>query len=39
MFVSTITVICYYNGQILRTETYVKYKRRKAGNCAFGCTS
>ena len=30
MYVSTITVICYYNGQILRTETYVKYEERKA---------
>ena len=30
MSVSTITVICYYNGQILRTETDVKYERRKA---------
>ena len=25
MSVSTIPVICYYNGKILRTETYVKY--------------
>ena len=30
MSVSTITVICYYNGQILGTETDVKYKGRKA---------
>ena len=30
IFVSTITVICYYNGQLLRTETYVKYEGRKA---------
>ena len=30
MFVSTIPVICYYNGNILRTETYVKYGGRKA---------
>ena len=30
MYVSTITVICYYNGQILRTETDVKYEGRKA---------
>ena len=30
MFASTITVICYYNGQLLRTETYVKYEGRKA---------
>ena len=29
MHVSTIHVICYYNGQILRTETYVKYGGRK----------
>ena len=25
MYVFTITVICYYNENILRTETYVKY--------------
>ena len=25
MFVSTILVICYYNGKILRTEIDVKY--------------
>ena len=25
MFVSSIPVICYYNGNILRTETNVKY--------------
>ena len=30
MFVSTIPVICYYNGKILRTETDVKYGGRKA---------
>ena len=30
MFVSTIHVICYYNGNILRTETYVKYVGNKA---------
>ena len=30
MFVSIIPVICYYNGKILRTETYVKYVRNKA---------
>ena len=30
MSVSTITVICYYNGQLLRTETNVKYEGRKA---------
>ena len=30
MFVSTILVICYYNGNILRTETYVKYVGNKA---------
>ena len=30
MFVSTITVICYYNGQILKTETDVNYEGRKA---------
>ena len=29
MSVSTIPMICYYNGQILRTETYVKYEGRK----------
>ena len=30
MSVSTIPVICYYNGNILRTETYVKYVENKA---------
>ena len=30
MFVFTIPVICYYNRNILRTETYVKYVRNKA---------
>ena len=30
MFVSTIHVICYYNGNILRTETNVKYVGNKA---------
>ena len=30
MSVSTIPVICYYNGNILRTETYVKYVGNKA---------
>ena len=30
MSVSIITMICYYNGQILRTGTYVKYERKKA---------
>ena len=30
MFVSTITVICYYNGQLLRNEIDVKYGGRKA---------
>ena len=30
MFVSTIPVICYYNGNILRTETNVKYVENKA---------
>ena len=29
MSVSTILVICYYNGTILRTETDVKYRGRK----------
>ena len=29
MFVSSIPVICYYNGDILRTETYVKYVGNK----------
>ena len=29
MFVSSILVICYYNGDILRTETYVKYVGNK----------
>ena len=27
MSVSTIPVICYYNGQIVRTKTYVEYVR------------
>ena len=30
MYVSTILVICYYNGKILRTKTYVKYGGSKA---------
>ena len=30
MYVSSIPVICYYNGNILRTETDVKYVRNKA---------
>ena len=30
MYVSTIPVICYYNGKILRIETDVKYGGRKA---------
>ena len=30
MFVSTILVIIYYNGNILRTETNVKYVGNKA---------
>ena len=30
MYVSTIPVICYYNGNILSTETYVKYVKNKA---------
>ena len=30
MFVSTIPIICYYNGNILRTETNVKYVGNKA---------
>ena len=30
MSVSTIPVICYYNGKILRTETDVKYGGSKA---------
>ena len=29
MYVSTIPVICYYNGKILRTKTDVKYGGRK----------
>ena len=29
MFVSTILVICYYNGNKLRTKTYVKYVGNK----------
>ena len=30
MSVSTILVICYYNINILRTETYFKYEGNKA---------
>ena len=30
MYVSTIVVICYYNGTILRIEIDVKYGGRKA---------
>ena len=30
MYVSTIPVICYYNGNILRTKSYVKYVENKA---------
>ena len=30
LFVSTMPVICYYNGNLLRTETYVKYVGNKA---------
>ena len=30
MFISTIAVICYYNGNILRTEIDVKYVGNKA---------
>ena len=30
MYVSTIPVICYYNGKILRTKTDVKYGGSKA---------
>ena len=29
MYVSTIPMICYYNGKILRTETDVKYVGNK----------
>ena len=29
MYVSTIPVIYYYNGKILRIETYVKYVENK----------
>ena len=29
MSISTILVICYYNGNIPRTETYVKYVENK----------
>ena len=30
MSISSIPMICYYNGNILRTETYVKYVGNKA---------
>ena len=33
MSVSTIPVICYYNGNILRTETNVKYGGEKLLLC------
>ena len=29
MSISTILMICYYNGNIMRTETYVKYVGNK----------
>ena len=29
MSVSTILVVCYYNGNILKTKTYVKYVGNK----------
>ena len=35
MYVSTIPVICYYKGKILRTETYVKYVGNKAVIASF----
>ena len=38
MSVSFILLICYYNGNILRTETDVKYVGNKAIINAFGCT-
>ena len=30
MFVSTVLMVCYYNRNILRNETYVKYVGNKA---------
>ena len=30
MSISTIFIICYYNGNIPRIETYVKYVGKKA---------
>ena len=30
MSISNIPFICYYNGNIIRTETYVKYVGNKA---------
>ena len=30
MFISTILIICYYNENISRIETYVKYVGNKA---------
>ena len=30
IYVSTIPVICYYNGKIMRIETDVKYVRNKS---------
>ena len=43
MYVSTVLMICYYNRNILKTETYVKYVRNNAlivpldvsANCMF----
>ena len=35
MFVSTILVICYYNGKILKTKTDVNYVRKKAVTVPF----
>ena len=33
MYISSIPVICYYNGNILMTETDVKYVGNKAVLC------
>ena len=35
MFVSTILVICYYNGKILKTKTDVNYVRNKVVTVPF----
>ena len=38
MSVSSIPVMCYYNGHIVRTDNDVKYDGNKAFHCVFGNT-